>query len=83
MVTWTWPDTLIPNTQGEPTPQRYTNLKTDAQKHSIKHTYTPLFPTTKHSAFKAIAASDGANFSFHTEHTSLTHTQFTHKEEFM
>jgi hypothetical protein len=62
---WTWPYSLIPQTQGEPIPYRYTNLKTDAHTHSIKHTHTPLSHTSKHGALLARAAEDGADLSFH------------------
>ena len=80
---WTWPYTLIPQTQGEPIPYRYTILKTDAHTHSIKHTHTPLSQTSKHGALLARAAKAGADFSFHKKHSTLTNIQFTHKQEFM
>jgi hypothetical protein len=80
---WTLPYTLIPQTLGEPIPYMYTNLKTDAHTHSTKHTHTPLSQTSKHGALLTRAAEDGANFTFHKKHTTLTNTQFTHKQEFM
>jgi hypothetical protein len=39
--------------------------------------------TTKYGALFARAAADGADFTFHKTHTSLTDIQFTHKQEFM
>jgi hypothetical protein len=36
-----------------------------------------------HGALLARAKEDGADFTFHKEHTTLTRTQFTHKQEFM
>jgi hypothetical protein len=80
---WTWPYTLIPQTLEEPIPYRYTNLKTDAQTYSTKHTHTPLSQTTKHGTLLARAAADGADFTFHKKYTSLTNVRFTHKQEFM
>jgi ribonuclease HI len=80
---WTWPYTLIPQTLGEPMPYRYTNLKTDAHTYTTKHTHTTLSQTSKHGALLARAAKDGADFTFHKKHTTLTNIQFTHKQEFM
>jgi hypothetical protein len=80
---WTWPYTIIPQTLGEPIPYRYTNLKTDAHTHNTKHTHTPLSQTSKHGALLARAAEDGADFTFDKKRTTLTNTQFTHKQEFM
>jgi hypothetical protein len=67
----TWPYTLIPQILGEPTPYKYTNLKTDSHTHSTKHTHTPLSQTSKHGALLARAAEDGADFTFHksTQHS--------------
>jgi hypothetical protein len=59
------------------------NLKSNEHKQSIKHTHTPLSNTTKYNALLATATSDGADFSFHTKHTSLNYIQFTHKQKFM
>jgi hypothetical protein len=80
---WTWPYTLIPQTLEEPIPYRYTNLRTDAHTHSIKHTHIPLSQTSKRGALLAHAAEDRADFTFHRKHTTLTNIQFTHKQEFM
>jgi hypothetical protein len=66
-MTWTY--TLIPQTQGEPIPYKYTNLKSNAHTHSTKHTHTPLSQTSKHGALLARAAEDGADFTFHKKHT--------------
>jgi hypothetical protein len=38
---------------------------------------------SKHGALLARAAEDGADFTFHKKHTTLTNIQFTHKQEFM
>jgi hypothetical protein len=73
----------LPPTLGEPTPYMYTYLNTYVHKYNIKHTHTPLSQTTKHGALLPRAASDGADFSSHKKHASLTHIQFTHKHEFM
>jgi hypothetical protein len=70
--TWTLPYTLVPQTLGEPTPHRYTNLNTDAHTYNTKHTHTPLSQPTKHGALLARAVADGSDFSFHKRHTSLT-----------
>jgi ribonuclease HI len=75
---WTSPYTLIPQTLGEPIPYRYTNLKAEAPTYSTKHTLTPLSQTTKHGALLARAAEDGADFSFHKKHTTLTQPSQTH-----
>jgi hypothetical protein len=81
--TWTCPYILIPQTQGEPTPFRYTNLKIDAHKYNIKHTHSPFSRTTKCSALLARAISNGVDFSVHKPHTTLANIQFTHNQEFM
>ena len=65
---------------GEPISYKYTNLKTDAHIHSTKHTHTHPSQTSKHGALLARAAEDGADFSFHKKHTTLTNIQFTHKQ---
>jgi hypothetical protein len=36
-----------------------------------------------HGALLARAAVDGADFSFHKKHSTLTNIQFAHKQEFM
>jgi hypothetical protein len=59
----------------------YTNLKTDAHTYITKQTHTPL--SQIHGALLARAAADGADFTFHKKHTSLTHAMFTHNHEFM
>jgi ribonuclease HI len=76
---WSWPYTLIPQTLGDPIPYKYTNLKADANTYNIKHTHTPLSQTTKHGALFARDAEDGADFSFHKKHSTLTNIQFIHK----
>jgi hypothetical protein len=80
---WTLPYTLLPQTLGEPIPYRYINLKTDAHTHThnTKHTHTPLSHTSKHGALLARAKEDGTDFTFHKNHTALTNTLFTHKQE--
>jgi hypothetical protein len=71
--TWTLPYTLITQTLGEPTPYRYINLKTYAHISNVKH-----------GALLARAAADGApDSTFRKKHTSLTHIQFTRKQEFI
>jgi hypothetical protein len=70
---WTWPYTRILQTLGDHIPYRYPNLKTNAHTHSTKHTHTPLSQTSKHGgALLARAAEDGADFTFHKKHTTLT-----------
>jgi hypothetical protein len=81
--TLTWPYTRITPPQGDPTAFRYTNLRSEAYKHNIKHTHTPLAHTTKHGALLARAAADGAGFSLHKTHASRNNVQFTHKQDFM
>jgi hypothetical protein len=60
-----------------------TNLKVYAHNHIIIHTHTPLRHITEHGAILTSATSDGVDFLLHTKHTSLTHIQFTHKQESM
>jgi hypothetical protein len=57
--------------------------QTDAHTYNAKHTHTPLLGTSKHGALLARAAADGADLTFHKQHTSLTDVQFTHKQELM
>jgi hypothetical protein len=80
---WTGPHTLIPQTLGDFIPYSYTNFKVDAHTYTTNHKHTPLSQTTKHGALLARATADGAYFTFHKKRTSLTHVQFTHKQEFM
>jgi hypothetical protein len=44
-----------------------------------KDTHTPFSQTTKHGALLARAAAEGADFTFHQKHTSVTNAQFTNK----
>jgi hypothetical protein len=64
-------------------PHRYTNLKTDTHTYNTKHTHTPFSQTTKHGALLARAAADGADLTFHKEHSSRINVQFTHEQEFL
>jgi hypothetical protein len=61
----------------------YTNLKTEAYTYNPKYTHTSISLTSKHGTLLARAAADGADFTFHKKHTSLTNVQFTYKQEFM
>jgi hypothetical protein len=67
--TRTWPNMLIPQTQGVPTAFQYNNLKIDALKYNIKQTHISLSSITNYGALFACAASNGARISRSTKHT--------------
>jgi hypothetical protein len=76
--TWTWPYTLISQTLGEPTPHRYTNLKTDAHTYNTKHTHTPL---SHHQTRRPLRSRQCGRGGLHLpQKTLITHQCLTHTQ---